>query len=70
MSEQEMGQIWRPNVGYTNAKLGRLEKENLGIMVRRESEAQPFDFSSAVEGVIFVFFLGYLIFCSIYIECR
>ena len=55
LSEQEMQQIWKPNVGYTNAKLGRLEKESLGIMVRRESEPQPFDFSSAIEGIILNF---------------
>ena len=53
-----MHQIWKPNVGYTNAKLGRLEKESLGIMVRRESEPQPFDFSSAIEGIIFNFCHG------------
>ena len=58
LSEQEMHQIWKPNVGYTNAKLGRLEKESLGIMVRRESEPQPFDFSSSIEGIIFNFCHG------------
>ena len=50
LSEEEIDHIWKPNVGYTNAKLGTRHVEILGLMVRRESDALPFDFSSDVEG--------------------
>ena len=51
LSDDEINQIWKPNVGYTNAKLGAIEKEGLGVMVRRECVEQEFDFSSAIEGM-------------------
>ena len=50
LSNNEIDHIWKPNVGYTNAKLGTIQQQNRGIMVRREPEPQEFDFSSAVEG--------------------
>ena len=52
LSEDENDTIWKPNVGYTNAKLGTIQIQKLGTMVRRESEPYPFDFSSDVEGKI------------------
>ena len=51
--------IWKPNVGYTNAKLGTIQKENLGVMVRRESKPMEFDFSSAREGIKNIYIIGY-----------
>ena len=51
--------IWKPNVGYTNAKLGTIQKENLGVMVRRESKPMEFDFSSAREGIQKYLYYGY-----------
>ena len=50
LSEDENDTIWKPNVGYTNAKLGTIQIQKLGTMVRRQSEPHPFDFSSDVEG--------------------
>ena len=51
LSDDEIDQIWKPNVGYTNAKLGTIQEQHLGIMVRKESEPQAFDFSYAMEGI-------------------
>ena len=50
LSEDENDTIWKPNVGYTNAKLGTIQIQKLGTMVRRESKPELFDFSSDVEG--------------------
>ena len=50
LSDDESEKIWKPNVGYTNAKIGTIQLKDLGVMVRREDKPLPFDFSSAIEG--------------------
>ena len=38
------------DVSLLNAKIGQLKTDSLGVMVRREAEAQPFSYETAVEG--------------------
>ena len=62
LSDDEMEMIWKPNVGYTNAKIGTIQREHLGVMVRRESEPIEFDFSSAREGIESIWFIVFQLF--------
>lgn len=41
-------------MAFTNAKIGQLQKSELGHMVRRESEPRPFDYESSVEDKIYL----------------
>jgi hypothetical protein len=51
---QEIEMIWQPHVTFTNAKIGQMEVNNLGVMVRRESEPQPYSYASPVEDKIYL----------------
>lgn len=47
---QEIDSIWKPTVTFTNAKIGQLEIEEMGLMVRRETEPEDFTYTSHIEG--------------------
>ncbi len=52
---QEFRQIWRPNVVFTNAKIGEMKADPFGLMVKKESRPEPFSYASPVEGNIMSF---------------
>lgn len=50
LSKREGRSIWKPTVHYTNAKIGQLKADFMGIMVQKESSPLPFSYQSHVEG--------------------
>ncbi|CAB4058009.1 unnamed protein product [Lepeophtheirus salmonis] len=53
LSDREVKRIWKPDVSLNNAKIGTLQCSDLGINVKRENEALPFDYSNNVEDKIY-----------------
>jgi len=50
LNRRERRAIWKPTVHYTNAKIGQLMEDFMGIMVKKESRALPFSYQSHIEG--------------------
>jgi len=50
LNRKERKSIWKPTVHYTNAKIGQLKDDYLGIMVQKESGPLPFTYQSHIEG--------------------
>ncbi len=42
-----------PNVVLTNAKIGEMKADPFSVMVRKESEPEPFSYASSVEDKIY-----------------
>ena len=52
--DDELENIWIPEVGFYNAKTGRLDKdEHFALMVRRDSPPEPFDTSRSREDYVY-----------------
>lgn len=50
LTPAEIESIWRPDVAFSNAKIGQLEVKDLGLMVKREAKPQSFSYEDPVEG--------------------
>ena len=52
--DDEASQMWIPEIGFYNAKTGKLEKdEHYALMLRRDSEPDSFDPSRAREDYVY-----------------
>ena len=54
ISEDESAKMWIPEIGFYNAKTGKLEwDEHFALMVRKDGQAEPFDLSKNREDYVY-----------------
>ena len=66
--DDEVANIWIPEIGFYNAKTGRLDKdEHFALMVRRDSMPEPFDTSRNREDYVYEGYKNSLMYLRRYV---